>query len=238
MPQFRPVRSLPATVTGRILAGWVCALTLCYGCPADDSGSSIEEKAKQVDVDLPPAGVGPLKQFRTLASENGSAPRQVVTFEWPDGTEEIEGRTYNRTRITVVESGRKPTAEFRYSRSEDGKRMAIENARRDFGEYYAGPANLKVGDEWHSRDSSESSDCRVEGYSRLLGVNYNFDKCLQVNCETQTTMPDGVVFKGKTISHSCGELGFITMTSESSNGDVTIKISTSLERYSWNDVEP
>jgi hypothetical protein len=51
-------------------------------------------------------------------------------------------------------------------------------------------------------------------------------------------MPDGVIFKGETISHSCGELGFIRMTSESYNGDVTIKISTSLERYSWNGVEP
>lgn len=238
MPRYSPVRSLPTTVTSRILASLVCASTLCYGCPADDSRSSVEEKARQLGVTLPPVGVGPVKQFRTVTSENGRVLPQLVYFEWPDGTEEIGGRTYDRTRITVVERGSKPTVEFRYSRNEGGRRMAIENTQRDFGEYYTGPTNLEVGHEWQVRDWSEVRDCRVEGHSKIFTSNYSFNQCLQTNCEEQTTMPDGVIFKGETISHRCGELGFISLTSESSNGDVTIKISTTLERHSWNGVEP
>ena len=233
MPKAFQLRFSPESLTCGLLAGW-CILNFGCGDPSSNAIVDIETKARQFDIALPQAGIGPVKQFATRATQEGSPSRHVVSFEWPDGTEELKGQTYDRTKITIVESDSKPIVVFRYRRR-DGKRlMAIEKARLDFGEYFLQPAELKAGEEWHSTDASETSDCRVlDGKDPTVGGG-NYDQCLEIRCKQETTMPDGEVFRGETVTLTCEEIGVVKMESESSNGQVTIKITDTLESYSWN----
>lgn len=224
---YSPVRCLFAGF-------WVLASIWSCGCQSDN----IFARAKKLGVDLPGEGVGPVKQFVSKGAQVGSSSKQIVFFEWPDGTETVRGKKYDRRRIITVESGKEPYVEFTYSRTEGGKILGIENQHLAFGEYFAQPANLAIGARWRSRDNNESSDCQVVDIKALNIAGHRFDNCTEVHCEQKTTMPDGELFRGKTVSHSCPRIGTVKSESKSSNGKVTIITSSDLESFTWNGTAP
>lgn len=239
MPRNFLHRFSPVRVVCYLFAGLSCAASIwgCGGQPGN-TAVSLEGIAKKVKVSLPPAGVGPVKLFASEAVQDGSSPRRFIYFEWPDGTEELRGQTYDRTKITTVESGGSPFVEFRYSRRDGERIFGIEKRELGFGEYFSRPAHFDVGKRWHSSDKSEDSDCRVVANKALEVGGHHYDQCLEINCKQRTRMPDGELFKGTTTTQRCRGIGVVKLDSESSNGKVTIKISEILESYSWNGAEP
>lgn len=225
----------PSPLIGACLFAGLCCS--CAERPVDAPGS-LEAKAREMRVSLPSVGVGPIKQFAIEGVQSGIPSKRVIYFEWPDGTEELRGRTYDRTKITTVESRSVPFVEFRYQRRDGERILGIEGAELGFGEYFVRPADLTVGKQWRSNDKSEVSDCRVVDAKAVEVGARHYDHCLEIRCEQETTMPDGEVFKGTTITHRCRGIGVVQSRSESSNGRVNIGVYNFLENYSWNGIEP
>lgn len=254
IPHLRTEPGSTAEGPGAAIKGWqaraVCtswmgafllALSGCCGClptPGDEPARTIEEQAERLGVVLPPEGVGPVKVSAVESSQTGYPSRQLIYFEWPDGTEEVQGRVYKRRKIITAERGTEPMVDLVYSREEGGKVVSFADKSADFGEFARQPVDLVLGSSWQSRDESEKRDCEVTGIQSFEFEGQTFGECSEIRCEIETTMPDGMVFQGPTVTLQCPTLGVVREVTESSKGEVTIRIRQELESLSWNGAAP